>query len=370
MLYLGLLLPISYLAGFTGTAILTQWVVLSVILPWALFRKGPFTFYHGLGLVFLVYSCASLLWVPNVNDSVLGVWHLLICALAFWLGTTAPSLTQLWRGLALGLSISSLIAVAQYFGFESVYRNIGPVPGYSGLLFNSTVSGAATALVILALFCERLWLYIPLLLPGLYLSHSRGAYLILAVGLLAKYIHWTTALLIIAVCGLLAIYFVDSSNALRLQIWSVAYAKLTPWGWGVGSFYDIWYQSKDAVLIHPEFVHNDYLQLAFEFGWGAIPSYIILAAGLTRTQSVAWPIAIGFATSMAFYFPLHCPLIAFIGCLTTGHLLREPNEFWASRPSGGSWFVHLNSLWASGYGPYPIQPIPLSSRTQNAEQHP
>ena len=366
MFLLGLLLPICYLAGFTGTAILTQWVVLSLVLPFALWREGPFTSLHGVGLVFLAYACASLLWVPNFNDSLLGLWHLLILALALWLGTTSPSLTQLWRGLALGLSISSLCAIAQYLGLETVYRGIGPtVTGYSGLLFNATVSSAATALVILALICERLWFYIPALIPGLYLSHSRGGYLILAIGLLAKYVHWTVALLILTLTGLLSVYFLDPSNTLRLQIWSVAYAKLTPLGWGIGSFYDIWYQTGDHSLIHPEFVHNDYLQLAFEFGWGALPAYILWAGVLLRVQAPTWPIAVGFATCMAFYFPLSCPLVAFIGCVVAGHLLREPHELRVVGRSSGSWLVHLNALWASGYGPYPLQSIPLPPRTQS-----
>jgi len=290
----------------------------------------------------------------------------LICALALWLGTTLPSLTQLWRGLALGLSISSFVAIGQWLGFESVYRNIAAAPGYSGLLFNSTVSGSAIALVILTLVCERLWFYIPALTPGLYLSHSRGAYLILTVGLLAKYVHWTIALLIIALCGLAAIYFVDSSNALRLQIWGVAYAKLTPWGWGVGSFYDIWYQS-NAVLIHPEFVHNDYLQLAFEFGWGAIPAYAILAGALTRTHSAGWPVAVGFATCMAFYFPLACPLIAFLGCVVTGHVLREPSYLWAPLFRSRPWLLLEHPAWQSANDPLQRKFVPVPSRTQNEE---
>lgn len=368
MFHLGLLLPICYLAGFTGTAILTQWVVLSLVLPLALWRKGPFTFLHGVGLLFLVYACASLAWVPNINDSILGVWHLLICALALWLGTTSSHLTQLWRGLALGLSISSLFAIAQAFGVETVYRNIGPIPGYSGLLFNSTVSGTAIALIILALVSERLWPYIPSLIPGLYLSHSRGGYLIIAVGLLARYVHWTVALLILVTCGLFAIYFVglDSSNTLRLQIWAVAWHGLSARGWGVGSFYDIWYQSA-GTLIHPEFVHNDYLQLVFEFGWGAIPAFAVLLGALTHTRATAWPIAVGFATSMAFYFPLSCPLIAFIGCVATGHLLREPHGLWSPGRSLRFGFLPGYPHWEYTFRPVLLSPIPLSSRTQNAE---
>ena len=368
MLYLGLLLPICYIAGFTGTAILTQWVVLSLVLPLALWRKGPFTFLHGVGLLFLAYATLSLAWVPNVNDSILGLWHLLICALALWLGTTLPSLTQLWRGLAIGLSISSVFAIAQGLGFETVYRNIGPIPGYSGLLFNSTVAGAAVALVILALVTERLWLYIPALVPGLYLSHSRGGYLIIAVGLLAKYVHWTVALLILVTCGLLAIYFVglDSSNTLRLQIWGVAYAGLSAQGWGVGSFYDIWYQAK-GILIHPEFVHNDYLQLVFEFGWGSIPAFAVLFGALTRTRSAGWPVAVGFATCAAFYFPLSCPLIAFIGCVVTGHLLREPYELRSASLSRRLGFLPGYPHWEYISRSVLRSALPLPSRTQNQE---
>ena len=190
MFLLGLIAAICFVPGITGASIPTQWPFLSISLLPSLWLSGPFTWAHKLGLFFLAYAALTTLWAHNYNTSVIGVWYLSVWALAFWLGTTQSTLRPLWHGLAWGVALSSLVAIFQWFGFHPVEVYPDQI---AGLYFNSTMLGAATALMLVACLCHRLWLPMPPLAIGLILSHSRGAIAILIIGLAAR-IHWLLAL--------------------------------------------------------------------------------------------------------------------------------------------------------------------------------
>lgn len=317
MFLLGLLLPICYIPGLTGASIPTQWALLSIAFAISLWREPstPPSSLHYLGLGFLAFAALGLLWAPNLWDGLYALWLVLLWALSFRLGSATASPANLYRGLAIGLSVSSVLAIFQWFGYSTIPTANGS--NIAGLLFNRTVLGATTALVILGLISERLWLYIPMLLPGLILSGSRGGWLILMVGLLAR-MHILIALGLTLACALALSFVPDSSDALRLQIWGVTLRGLTLFGHGPGSFTSLYFPAGPA-LIHPEFVHNDYLQLWFEFGVGALVPIAILTVAIAWSRS---PIPIAFACLAAFYFPLWTPLTAFIGCFVVGHALR------------------------------------------------
>ena len=81
---------------------------------------------------------------------------------------------------------------------------------------------------------------------------------------------------------------------------------------------------EDADGVHyPGHVHNDYLQLAYEFGIWAAPAYLIYAAALVRTESPYWPAFAGFAAASVFFFPLYTPVTAIMGSVLAGHILGE-----------------------------------------------
>lgn len=317
MFYLGLLLPICYIPGITGASIATQWAVLSIACAISLWREPaqPPTSLHYLGLGFLAFATLGLFWAPNVWDGLGAIWMIVLWGLCFRMGTVIESPADLYRGLALGLSVSSAIAIFQWFGFE-------PVPTFNhnvaGLFFNRTVLGATAALVILGLINERLWWYIPALLPALLLSGSRGGWLILGIGLLAR-AHALAALAFTLTIAFALSFIPDSSDALRLQIWAVAWHALTWFGHGPGAFASFYYPAGPS-LIHPEFTHNDYLQLWFEFGLGALLPFTILGFAIASSRST---VLIAFACLAAFYFPIYTPLTAFIGCIAAGHALRD-----------------------------------------------
>lgn len=315
MFALGLALAVCFVPGYTGATIPTQWVLLSAILPLSLWRSAPPSICLWLWGIFLTYAALSTLWSTNIYTSVLGLWYAAIWALSFWLGTSLPSLAQLWKGLAIGLSISSLVAVAQAFGYHPVEAH----EGYPGLLYNTTAQGASIALILIALASHRLWWYMPPLAVGLVLSQSRGAALILAATALTR-IHWLAAIAALILGALAYSFWLNPADSQRLQIWGYALRGLTFFGWGPDSFNDVYFLWRGA-LTHAEFVHNDYLQLAFEYGLGALAIFAIFGLALT-IPSTEWPILFSVAVLATFFFPLYHPLTAFIAFVATGHASR------------------------------------------------
>ncbi len=320
---LGLTLPILYLPGAEEPY---QWFLLAVALPVIIFYSNlndtelispTIPFY--LGAAFLIYYTTSLAWTYSLEAR--GSWYPLIWGLSFLLGGMHSTLRPLWRGLAIGLAISTGFAILQSLGFTPVLT--APSPGFPGLLFNPTISSAVCALTILALVLHNDWAFLPGPALGLILSGSRGGWLILALGLAARYLSALSALCLLLAAAVLVTYHPGITDSIRLQIWVIAYRGLTLLGWGPGIFDFILYNDSAGTLIHPQFAHNDYLQLAFEYGLGAIPLLAAFALALFRHRSLYWPLTLATAALAAFWFPLYHPITAFIAFAAIGHISRD-----------------------------------------------
>jgi hypothetical protein len=311
MFYFGLLFPIAFVPGYTGASIPTQWAVLSLALPILLHYAPISRVWFG----FIAFAILGTLWTPQVDDTIFGVMLVVLWGLSFQLGQSTEDPTPLYKGLALGLSISSAIAIFQWFGYA-------PIPvaykgNVAGLLYNRTILGATSALLILCLLQHRLWFYIPSLLPGLILSGSRGGWVVLACGV-APRLHWSVGVFCALTAILLILAPTSPSDNERLTIWASAIHGLSWFGWSANSFISI-YILTPTNLMHPEYVHNDYLQLWFEFGLAALIPFTALGCALVWYPSMAvW----GFAILATFYFPLYTPTTAFICCFVLGHSLR------------------------------------------------
>jgi hypothetical protein len=312
MFILGFIVAVCYVPGYTGAFVPTQWVVLSAVLPFFLRERGQVGPIHWLGLATFAYAILSFAWSASPPDAGFGLWVMAIWFLSFHLGTTEVDLGDLFSGLAAGLAVSSLVAVFQYLGYHPILEAYYSTP--PGLLFNPTVLGASCALVALALIEYRRWPYIPGVLLGLLLSQSRGAWLIFTLGLAFRWVYWPVLCLAAAAVALLATHHPISSDIERLTIWGEALRNLVPWGNGIGSFTSFYYLALPH-LIHPEFVHNDPLQLLFELGPAA--TTILLAFGIAMYQ-LRSPTLFAFILLATFYFPLWCPITAFIGCTLAG----------------------------------------------------
>ena len=141
MFLLGLIVATCFIPGYVGAFIPAQWAVLSCILPLGLWRSGVLGPVGLLGLAILAFATLSFAWAPNAMDAGFGLWLLCLWALALWFGTTVDDFRPLWQGLAIGLTVSSVIATFQYFGFAPVLANSAERP--TGLFFNSTLLGAS-----------------------------------------------------------------------------------------------------------------------------------------------------------------------------------------------------------------------------------
>lgn len=316
MIWLGLMLPVCFWAGITGASIPTQWAVLSAVMPLAAWRRGIVSIPFLLVLIFAIYSAASIVWSSEWHNSIEASWKIFFCLIpAFWLGSSVESLRPLWIGLAIGVWISLPIAAFQLAGLSL---------SAPGLLFNETVLGATAALVIIGAIEENIWMIPGALLPLVWISHSRGAWLILGVSLLCKYLHWIAATMILVVAGTAYYFLMSPSDASRLDLWSAALGGLRMFGNGGNTFAEV-VVVNDGKLLRSEFVHNDYLQLIFEYGIGSAPWFLFVIWGILQRREKYWPVFIAFAAFGLFWFPLFSPIPAFIGFVVAGNISRDRN---------------------------------------------
>jgi O-antigen ligase len=162
-----------------------------------------------------------------------------------------------------------------------------------------------------------------LLIPGLYLSNSRGAWALVAFGIIAYFIRKPFILL---TATLVAASWVASSlyvnEIQRLEIWRYAINLMVWTGHGVGSFAELWYHD-NARLWKPEYVHNDYLQLIFEYGIGVVPLFAVGFWLAMQKSSAMWPLYITCCICACFAFPFYTPITAFIWALACGGIIRK-----------------------------------------------
>jgi hypothetical protein len=262
-------------------------------------------------------------------------------ALTFWLGSTLPSLRQAYAGLAVGSIVSSIIAMVQAFGYQPLpINNIGGIPG---IYFNTVAQGGVLALLFVALLTERMFYLALPLIPGILLSQSRGAGLALMIGVTALFVRRTWLLVPVIMLGAGAMWFTSPSDVVRLKIWTIAWNELSFFGNGVGSFASQIYDDNGKVL-YPEFVHNDMLQLAYEFGIAALLPATIFAFALSRTGDREWPVLMAFITMGFYSFPLWIPVTSFIGTLVAGRIVRSWHMDGRFREYCG--YVALSRRWA------------------------
>ncbi len=289
-----------------------------MVLPFMLWRQGNVTAFHWLGIALIAFASTSLLWNTDPLGGVHGLWMLCVVGLTFWLGSTLRTLQQVYAGLAVGGAVSSAIAMVQALGYQMLPSGEFP----AGLYYNSVAQGEILALLVVALFSERMYFYAVPLFPGIVLAQSRGAWLALGIGVLGLYVRniWLLMVAVAVVC--VAMWTGGVSDAERWRIWLAAHGDLTWFGNGVGSFASQMYWNYGKVF-YPEFVHNDALQLIYEYGIGATLPAAIFAFVLLQTQARQWPVVLAFVVMGLFSFPLYMPVTAFIGVLAAGRIVRD-----------------------------------------------
>jgi len=317
----GLFLSLASVPGYTSASIPAGWAAMSIFLPLATWREARLTSLHFLLLAFLVYAALSISWTIIAWDGGFRLWQLTLIALAFYYGSSLPDLRQFVLGLACGCAVSSALSVAQWYGFQPVPHFATAAP--AGLFYNPVFLGMTLSLVAIACLCLGLWPMIPLLLPGIYLSQSRGAWLSLGLGAIAWVMpsRWLPVLAI--AFTLFAITIAPGDNDIeRMAIWVSALAHLTPFGNGAGSFSNLLLLTGDSIL-QLDSAHNDALQLLFEFGIGTVPFLAIIACCLWRSHHSLWPVLASFTFLSFFSLPLFSPITACLFSICAGRIASD-----------------------------------------------
>jgi O-antigen ligase len=124
-----------------------------------------------------------------------------------------------------------------------------------------------------------------------------------------------------------------ASDAQRMFIWQSAFNNLKWLGWGPGVFFSI-ALPYDSGVIYPGHVHNDALQLAFEYGIGAALPIGVIGWALFRPRAKEWPVVLAFVTASCYSMPLWMPVASFLALVAVGRVLR--NDALAIDSSDGS----------------------------------
>ena len=343
----GFLLAVAFNPFIYAAATVPRWALLSVALPLLLWQQSPsyFTPLHLIGCLLVSWCALSLAWTANGYDGLGELGQLALIAQAFVLGNRLGSMREIFKGLAIGLIVSSLLVATPLYQFM-----IGPVSvEHEGLLGNRNMLSEAAVLTLLGCIGYRLWWFIPGILPSIFVWPQERASmlaLIVAAGCwLWSYSKWLTVACGAAVigAGLSYAFFGDriSSTSQLIQIWSDTSKGLTFWGHGIGSFLTLFpflTSTIDIVVSRPEHAHNDFLEIIFDYGFiGAFlyASFTVVAIGVA--DRIYRPILAAFLVIGCFSFPWHVPVTAFIGACVIGCIagrgfdLRSFNDVWRNR---------------------------------------
>lgn len=307
MFWLGLVPTVAFLPAVTLA-------MLACALPFALWGRVQLSWPQGVFVAFFLYACLGLAWTPDFYNGLYRLLGLSVFGLGLILGSSLCT-RHIYFGIVMGLCLSSLVAVAQSVGFSWLWQ-YSTTP--SGLFYNPMVHGELIALGILISWTQGFWLAIPILAPALLLAQSRGAWAALAIGLLTCFRHRLVILIAVLASAVLFTWNMSQGDNERVFIWQIAWSLLTPFGHGPGSFLSVYYQAPWG-LTQPDFVHNDFLQLVFEFGVGAVPFLGLLLFPLFERPE---PILTALLFMALFSFPLFTPMTSFIWALALGSHMR------------------------------------------------
>lgn len=333
---LGFLVAAAFVPMLTGAALPTGWVVIWAAAPVLMWNTTvPRDLFEGWGWLFLGYAALSWCWSAHGTLELLSL--LSLAGVAVW--ASQHDLRPVVIGLACGLLVSDVVALGQWLGTGLVPYNAG-LP--AGLFMNSDLFSEASVVVLVLLLIERLYVYIPFVLPGLLVS-SRAVMLGLLLLVVRamwprhKVIVGVTCLLGSALVAYAAIYHSNSMEQ-RLDIWRDTLAGLTWFGHGVGSFqylFPVHAAHVDTLMQRPVYAHSDLLQLTFDLGLGAVFPMLLLVSLLGVEDDYQSALVLLLALA-AFGFPLHMPVTAFVGALVAGRLASVGLEYRNSWIVGGS----------------------------------
>lgn len=277
---------------------------------------------HLAGGALVVYAAISILW--SVGDKRMASAHLLVLSLSFILGVFLHDLRRIWL-LLLWASVANLaVALAEWhwWGFA----------GY-GLAGNPNYLGCILAITLAAGIGYRFWWYLPVAIPALLWTQSRGAIFAGGVALMiglwhrAKATGWIALLIALIVVSQVKTEGGAGSLLNRLGIWQDTMMNLTFFGHGWGSFqeaYTAFPVKTNMTGYIASHAYNDVLELLFELGIGSIFFWTLVLISFEGQHFPGRIICLTFFAAGLTYFPFW--ILGPVLMLTLGHLSQTKDE--------------------------------------------
>lgn len=347
MFGLGLILTSAYVPGWTGATVLSGWIALSIMLPFYLIQRIEMGLGHWLGLIFLAYASASVLWAPVPQQAVWDLWLTWCLAFAFCLGAKGYD-RRLWVGMAVGLAPANAFALAQWLGYNPIFAN--NYISFAGTFVNPDMFGETACLVTIALIVSRCYWPLVLTIPPIYFTQSRTVIVAYAAVIaLAAWERWRWVVVIPSLLLMLCVGWLVMGNtadrphhsdaiAERFAVWHDTLDGVTILGHGAGSFFMLYPQfakRTDTMATRPEDPHNEFLNLAFQYGIGSIPVLALILLGLTSARPERYVLA-AWLTIAFFSFPARIPTEGFVGMVALGWLCHDRDMAWLQQLLGRS----------------------------------
>lgn len=382
---IGLALMVAIVPGWAGLATTPRWDV-GVVIAFALFCSGTA---HGhadrqsvslaqaglfrriaggvcrrigarggeaAGVGLALCLIASLAWSTDPLAGIDQAAKLIVVVVGFAWGATLTDLRPLVAGAAAGLAISSLVALAQWFGWTGIETSSTGTP--AGLFFNHNRAAEAAALVLAAAVSLRVWWALPGLVPSLILPQERTAWL--AVAVVLAIVVWRrlrgqdrfalagiAAMLLLLAAMTAGLWRTEAFGLAgiteRVAMWSFVADRFTVIGHGLGSF-----THDGPLLASPSLVgssvvsitkaehpHNEFLWLAYEGGLSALGIFGVFAWVVWRSAADLRLVFVAFAVVACFAMPLHDPAAAIFIALCAGFAVGCRDRVRASADAGG-----------------------------------
>lgn len=283
----------------------------------------------GCGVGFTAYAAASLLMHPTLVGAVM-LGSLVVSFILGW-AMREEVFTHTLKAFLLFLFFNVLLMLAQRTGYDI---DLLGYDGTWGIYGNPNLLGCALAIGLASALAHRLWLYIPPIALGLWLTQSRGALLgasaALFIWLIPKY---KTLAFSAAAFGLIAIMASPHGQAdgtwQRFGIYQDTLNHLTVFGQGWGSFYDEywrWPVHRNIGFARAEHAYNDYLELMFELGIGAVLLWAFVLSILSESRSPAKLIIYTYLVLALTYFALWVLPVGQLMALALGYAAKEENR--------------------------------------------
>lgn len=325
---LGLGISIAYIPGIVGASISTGWLFLLIVCPFLLLYCDDLKLRWGFG--FICFAALSLSWSYSLNIALFYLLKVIVLGLLFWIGQNIHDIKPIFKGLATGLGISSIVAWLQYAGFHEVY-SLGNDP--SALFINPNIYSEVSAVILVGLIVLNLWWWIPVTLTGLLLVHSRAAYVGLAVSLFVWGWKFDKRLAISVTLGIAVLgtslywdHFNTASIQERLNIWLDTVQGFKLFGNGIGSYetmFPYYATHINTEAARPKFAHNDLLNIIFELGIGTSLLIPVILNVLKSNRKELVIIYTVFTISL-FTYSFHVPVEAFVVFLVAGYITSYP----------------------------------------------